>query len=147
MASITDLFGSKNQEKRPLPPKWNAPGDFHDIVVTQDPLVEQQKEVGGSWEPLWLEKGKDGKWKRRIESDLIEGSERSKLTQIVIMGKLHATGDDTILYFDNKVKKDALQAAMEDTDLSVGHAIRMTRLENVGRQYGWKVQIAAPKAE
>ena len=147
MATLDDLFGGTQYDKRPNPPKFPNVGDFHDVVVTKEPYREQQKEVGGSWEPLWLEKQKNGKWKKKVESELIDGLERSKIMQIVIEGKLHATGEDTILYIDSKVKKDALSAAMAETPLSVGYAIRQTRLDNIDRSYGWKFQIAAPKGE
>lgn len=149
MATLDDLFGGRegNFEKRPRPPKWDNVGDFHDIVVTKEPYKEQQKEVGGSWEPLFLEKQPNDRWKRKTQSDLIEGRQSFPLDQIIVEGKLIATGEDTILYFDNQNKREALEAAMAETPLSVGYAIRMTRTENVGKQFGWKIQIAAPKGE
>ena len=146
MATMSDLFGGSTEDKRPKPPKWNNVGDHHDLVVTSDPVVEQQKDVGGSWEPLWLEKQDDG-WKPVIESKLDESREHYKLTQIVVLGTLHATGEESVFYFDNKTKKAALKDAMEKTPLSVGYAIRMTRTPNVGRAHGWMVQIAPPKED
>ena len=147
MASLNDLFNKQtSDDKRPTPPKWNAPGDFHDIIVKGEPISEQQKEVGGSWEPLWLEKKPNGDWKPTKESLLTEGSERFEATQIVVFGKLYATGEDTVVYFDNKVKKAALEAAMQKCDLADGYGMRITRGPNNGRSYTWEVKIAPPKA-
>lgn len=146
MASAAELFGKKDfGPKRPNPPKFNTPGDKVQILLTKDPYVEQQKEVGGSWDLLFLEKKSDGKWKPTPQGQLTEGSDRFELTQIVVEGKLMATGEDTIFYFDNKAKREALEVAMEKTDLVEGNAMQITRGPNQGRSYTWDVKIAAPK--
>lgn len=146
MASAADLFQRKTfEDKRPKPPAFNAPGDFHDILLTAEPVREQQKQVGGNWEPVFLEKQTDGKWKPKSTSELTEGRDNFPLMQVVVQGKLMGTGEDTVFYFDNKTKLDALEAAMEKTDLTVGNAVRITRLPNKGKAYDWDVKIAAPK--
>lgn len=148
MATLNDLFGgSKFDDKRPPTLKWDNPGDYHDIIVTAEPVSEQQKEVGGSWDLMWLEKQPDGKWKPTPEGRLTEGRENYKLTQVVVFGKSHETGEDVVVYFDNKAKKDALASAMEKTDLSVGYGMRIIRGQNSGRSYTWEVKIAAPSGE
>lgn len=147
MASAADLFGKKDfGPKRPNPPKFNSPGDKVQILVTKDPYVEQQKEVGASWDLLFLEK-KNGKWKPTPEGELTEGSERFELTQIVIEGKLMSNGEDTVYYVDNKAKREALEQAMEQTDLCEGNAIQITRGPNEGRSYTWDFKIAEPKKD
>jgi hypothetical protein len=146
MASAAELFAKKSfdGERRPTPPKFDSVGDFVDVLLDKEPVREQQKEVGGSWEPMYLEKGPSG-WKPKKESELTEGRDNFPLMQIVVEGVNLATGERTTLYFNNKAKMEALEAAMDKTDLTIGNAVRMKRMPNNGKQYGWEVKIAAPK--
>lgn len=147
MATYDELFGKKDYpDKRPPAPKWNNVGDFHDAAVTGDISEEQQQEVNGSWNPMFLEKQADGKWKPKHSGELTDGLQNMKLMQYVLPVKL-LDGTDATFYFDNKTKREALAEAMKSgVNLVPGTGIRMTRTENVGRAYGWKVQLAAPSA-
>jgi len=146
MASAADLFKKSgfDGERRPAPPKFDSVGDFVDVLLDKEPVREQQKEVGGSWEPMYMEKTPAG-WKPKRESELTEGRDHFEMMQIVVEGKNLATGERTTLYFNNRIKMEALEAAMEKTDLSIGNAVRMKRAPNVGKMYGWEVKIASPK--
>lgn len=148
MASMNDLFGG-GQDKRPPSPKWNAPGDKFAGQIIAEPENTQQQQVNGSWEPQWLEKQADGKWKLKTTSELTEGSERSALMQIVLTVKLLPDGKDATFYIDNKIKKDALKKAMEDSGLDIvpGTGIQVTREANVGKMFGWSIKLAAPKVK
>jgi len=147
MASMNDLFGGG--DKRPGSPKWNAPGDEHKGMIVEEPETTQQVQVNGNWEPQWLEKQTDGKWKLKTTSELTEGLERSALMQIVLTVKLLATGELATFYIDNKIKKDALKKAMEETGLDIGpgNGIMMRREPNVGKMFGWTIKLAAPKVK
>lgn len=148
MASAADLFKRDSKDfgpKRPSPPKFNTPGDKVQIMVTKEPVVEQQKDVGGgTFDLMYLEKGPQG-WKPTAERNLVEGRDHFELTQIVIEGTLLETGEPTVYYVDNKAKREALEKAMEKTDLAPGNAIQITRTANVGRAFGWEFKIAEPK--
>jgi hypothetical protein len=148
MATYDELFGKKEfQDKRPAAPKWNDVGVAHTAVVTGDVVEEQQVEVNGSWLPMFLEKQADGKWKPKNEGELSEGTQRMELTQFVLPVVL-LDGTPATFYFDNKTKKSALEAAMKDFggSIEIGTGIRMERTDNVGRMFGWKIQLAAPEA-
>lgn len=147
MATYDELFGKKDYpDKRPPAPKWNAPGDYHDAVVTGEISEEQQVEVNGSWLPLFVEKQADGKWKVKTSDELTDGFQNMRLMQYVLPVKL-LDGTDATFYFDNKTKKEALAEAMKaGVDLVPGTGIRMQRTENIGRMFGWKVQLAAPQS-
>jgi len=148
VASLSDLFGVDFGEKRPPSPKWASVGDKHDAFISGEPYSEPQVEVNGSWLPLYIEKQGDGKWKVKKEDELTEGSERSALKQIVIPVTL-LTGEEATFYVDNKTKKAALKAAMQESglDLTVGTGIRVERTANVGKLFGWSIKLAAPKVE
>lgn len=150
MATYDELFGkTENYEKRAPVLKFDSVGSFHDAVFTAEPVEEPQKEVGGSWEPLYMEKHETtGKWKRKAESDLLPGREHFALMQHVLKLRL-LNGTDVVFYVDNKIKREALASAMKASGLDVtpGTGIRITRLEDDGKSYTYKMQLAAPKKE
>ncbi|HEY6021910.1 MAG TPA: hypothetical protein VIY48_19200 [Candidatus Paceibacterota bacterium] len=148
MASLNDLFGS-SQEKRPKALQWNNVGDSHKVVIVSEPENVQQLQVNGNWEPQFLEKQADGKWKVKTQSELTEGRENSKLMQIILTVKLLGSDDLYTIFVDNKTKKEALKKTMEDTGLDIGpgNALMITRLPNVGRTWGWEYRLAAPKVK
>jgi hypothetical protein len=146
MATYDELFGKKEYaDKRPPAPKWANVGDSHDAVLTSEVVEEQQLDVGNTWNPMFLEKQADGKWKPKNSGELTEGLDKMILDQFVLPVKL-LDGTDATFYFDNKTKKEALKSAMKTSGVPLvpGTGIRMTRTENVGRSFGWMVQLAAP---
>jgi hypothetical protein len=151
MASLEDLFPD-TRGSRPKPPQWNNVGDFHIGVITDEPYTEPEVEVNGSWEPLYVEKNDKGEWKRKIKSNLIDGSERMELTQIVVPVRLLATGEEATFFFAGKEKKDELMRAMKESGVALvpGVAIKQELASTTaGRNKKgrtWDTKISAPKA-
>lgn len=129
MATLDDLFGSQGP-KRPAAPRWNAPGDAHVGVITEEPTVEQENDFTVRLPKWWSEDGKP------VNLSAVEGKARGlqPMTQIVVPVRLN-TGDDATFYFSG-TKKKALKLAMQDTELPL----------NVGTTVGIKlVDVAANK--
>jgi hypothetical protein len=144
MATYDELFGKKDYaEKRAAAPKWLNVGDSFTGVITSDIAEEQQLEVNASWNPMFLEKQTDGKWKPKHSGDLTEGLDKIALTQFVLSVQL-MDGTPASFYFDNKAKKEALKVGMQafGGEVGPGVGVRMTRTEGVGRSYGWSVDFA-----
>ena len=151
MASLNDLFPEK-KSSRPKPPAWNSVGDEHIGVITEEPYVEAEVEVNGSWEPLFIEKQVNGSWKRKIQSNLTEGSDRIALEQIVVPVRLLATGEMSTFFYGGSEKKDELQRAMKESGVALvpGVAIKQKLVSTTAGKNGkgriWETKISAPKS-
>lgn len=151
MASLNDLFPEK-KPARPKPPIWTNVGDEHIGVITEEPYIEAEVEVNGSWEELFIEKQPDGNWKRKIKSNLTEGSDRMALEQIVVPVRLLATGEMSTFFYGGSEKKDELQRAMKDSGVALvpGVAIKqkLTSITAGKNKKGrmWETKISAPKS-
>lgn len=151
MATLNDLFPEK-KPSRPKPPVWNNVGDEHIGVITEEPYVEAEVEVNGSWEPLFIEKQVNGTWKRKIQSNLTEGSDRIALEQIVVPVRLLATGEMSTFFYGGSEKKDELQRAMKESGVALvpGVAIKQKLTSTTAGKNGkgriWETKISAPKS-
>ncbi len=146
MATYDELFGKSDRRERGR--FWTtgsiAVGDSAVFIASKEPYEEPEKEVNGSWEPLYLEKVGDS-WKRKIESELTEGSDRMALTQIIVEAKT-MDGEDVTLAFTGRDRKKALADAMKGAklDLVPGTGIQITRGPNSGKMHTLLVKLAAP---
>jgi hypothetical protein len=141
MATHDELFGSQGP-RRPSQPKWDEVGAVHVGVITAEPTVEQERDNETKTLKWWPKEGG-----APVSLPASQGKEQglNPVTQIVVPVQL-ASGDEATFYF-NGYKKQALQQAMQETELplDVGTTVGVKFVGKTGRRKNWAIKLA--KAE
>ncbi len=152
MATREQLFGSDYQADRP--PFWGTgkilEGGEIVFIVQKDPTREPQRDVGRTWDNLYIEEQANGKWIPVPQSKLTSGFKSRPLTETVMEVVNPATSEAWTVAFAGKDKEAALKTALDEKNLDgieVGYAIKIKRGKNDGKRHTITVEIGLPKAD
>lgn len=150
MATYDELFGNKNSgDRRPKPPKWNAPGDSHVGVITGEPEIIDALSYP-DFKKLFMVKTSNPKnkseWERAKEGEFDTSLEHFAMKEIAVPVTLQ-DGTPATFYFPQN--DEALKDAMQESGVPLieGTTIGRKFLRKEGSRRKWSVKLVAPASE